>query len=109
MPPIVRLLSTAALLSLPVGCASEPPFIEACQAECACTGDSFACREPRAGGCDNSYRRAWVLAGQKSLQCQAAYEAYFECLKTKSVCVSKSWEPPAGACDSVERPYRDCQ
>lgn len=98
---------TAALLL--GGCYSEPPFIEACQAECACSGDESACRAPKMGGCDNAYRRSWVLAGQNSQKCQQAFEAYFDCKRTKSVCTAKTWAVPAGACDSAEQPYRDCQ
>ena len=104
---LTRFVLAASLLV--VSCASEPPFIQACEAECACTSESFACREPYSGGCDNSYRRSWVLMQQKSADCTAKFEAYFNCLYTRSVCSGGDWKPPNGACDSVEAPYRDCQ
>lgn len=92
-----------------VGC-GEPDFIGACKAECKCTGESFACREPKSGGCDNAYRRAWTIAKQDG--CQDEYEAYFDCLKSKATCREESgypvWGPPDGACDSVKDTYDAC-
>jgi hypothetical protein len=105
------LVASAALL---FASACEPPFIEACQNECACTGDSFACTQPRSGGCDNQHRREWTLASQAG--CERQYLAWFDCYHQKSVCStgsgvsggSKVYAPPAGACDAVYSAYDSC-
>lgn len=89
-------------------CGSEPAFDEACADECACTADSEACGD----GCDNRYRRTWVLAAEESEACRAAYEAYFQCLLEQSVCADDGgfpkWGPPDGACDALENAHFDC-
>ena len=102
-----RLLLPLAML-FASGC--EPAFIQACEAECACTADSFACTPPRSGGCDNAHRRAWTLASQAG--CEAEYLAWFDCYSSRAVCSTtggtKTYDPPAGACDAVKRAYDSC-
>jgi hypothetical protein len=92
-------------------CGLEPGFIEACQKECACTGDEFACRAPKSGGCDNAHRREWTLASQAG--CEAEYLAKFNCFATNAVCTTKNgekkFEAPAGACTAVESRYDACR
>jgi hypothetical protein len=100
-----------ALAGLLFASACEPPFIDACQNECACTGDSFACTAPRSGGCDNAHRREWTLASQAG--CESEYLAWFDCYHSRSVCSTgaggaKVYGPPAGACDSVRAAYTSC-
>jgi hypothetical protein len=102
------------LAALAVSACGEPDFIGACAAECSCTADSFACKPPKSGGCDNLYRRGWVIAYQSTPSCQRQFEAYFECLRSKAVCTPKtattsaSWGPPAGACDTLRDAYNAC-
>lgn len=107
--PAGRLTAAAALLLFASAC--EPPFIEACQAECACTGDSFACTQPRSGGCDNQHRRNWALASQQG--CEREFLAWFDCYSSRSVCSTgaggtKIYGPPSGQCDAAYSAYSSC-
>ncbi|MFO0614550.1 MAG: hypothetical protein U0414_18335 [Polyangiaceae bacterium] len=100
------MLLPAALL-LGASC-SEPEFEQACADECACTADAEACSDV----CDNRYRRTWVLADEESESCRIAYEAYFQCLLDKSVCMDAGgfpkWAPPEGACTALEEAHFKC-
>lgn len=116
-PRILRRVTArmlAVLASLALCACGEPDFIGACAAECSCTGDSLACRPPKSGGCDNLYRRQWVIATQSTPSCQRQFEAYFECKRSKAVCTpmtsstSASWKPPPGACDALADAYDGC-
>jgi hypothetical protein len=101
----------ALLLAVLFASACEPAFIQACEAECACTQDSFACTPPRSGGCDNQHRRDWTIASQAG--CEAEYLAWFDCYSTRATCTTtggtKSYSPPAGACDAALDRYNACR
>lgn len=107
-PWLLTALLTALLAAFSPACYSEPAFVQACANECACTQDGFACSDQ----CDNAYRRTWVLAGQESAACKAAYEAYFQCVLERSVCGDDGgfpvWGPPNGACDALYDAHLDC-
>jgi hypothetical protein len=104
----IRALTLMAFAALLAGC--EPAFVQTCSAECSCTGDEFACREPRSGGCDNQYRRDWTIASQKG--CEAEFLSWFDCFSARAVCTTnagtKTYEPPAGACDAQYSRYNSC-
>jgi hypothetical protein len=107
----MRIPLAVAVMSLALfGC--EPAFIDQCKQECDCTGDSFACRAPKSGGCDNSWRRAWTLASMAG--CETQYTVWFDCVHAKSVCTSAgtgdnaSYDAPAGSCDSLRDTLESC-
>jgi len=99
----MRVALVVAAVSL-FGC--EPAFIDQCKQECDCTGDSFACRAPKSGGCDNSWRRAWTLASMGG--CESQYTTWFDCVHANSVCTNATYDVPAGACDSQRDALDSC-